>query len=130
MAVRRRRPEARGWGRPWAGVAAVIEVTAEASHGVDGFPGEFLQTVERGIDTMHERIRVHLLCPLAKRVQLGSLAGVGFDVRNAHRVVVSHDEKQDRPLQPLGLIELEFRDRKLVGIAIRGHAVSAHICGR
>ena len=68
---------------------------------------------------MHWRIRLHLFCPLAKRVQLLSLGAVGFNVRITHQMVISHDEEQDRPFKPLGLIEFELRDGELGGIAFR-----------
>ena len=67
---------------------------------------------------MHWRTWLHLLGPLAERVQLLSVAGVGFNVRLAERVFGSHDEEQDGPAQALGLIELKFGDGELAGIAV------------
>ena len=65
------------------GKGSSVQVTAEIGDGVDGLFLEFLQTVESGIDAMHRRIRLHLLGPLAERVQLPSFGGVGFNVRFA-----------------------------------------------
>ena len=46
---------------------------------------------------MHLRT-LHLFGPLAKRVQLLFLGGVGLDVRFRQQVFVSHDEEQNRPV--------------------------------
>jgi hypothetical protein len=81
-------------------------VTAEISDGLDGFRSEVLHAVEGGIDAMDGRAWLHLFCPLAKCVQLLSLAGVELNVRFTQEVFVSHDEEEDGPVQPLGFIEL------------------------
>ena len=107
-----------GVGRGARGNGSCVKVTAETGDGVDSLFLEFLQSVESGVDAMHRRTWLHLLGPLAKHFQLLFLAGVGFNIRFAHQVIVPHDKKQDRPVQPLGFVELNFRKGELGRIAV------------
>jgi hypothetical protein len=54
----------------------------------------------------------------AKGIELLPFVRIEFDVLFKDRMLLIHNEEQNRPLQPHRFVELEFRNQLLIGIAI------------
>jgi len=68
---------------------------------------------------MHVRVMRHLLGTLTEVGQFFQLRRICFDVPPNHLMFIAHDEQEDRSIQSLRLIELEFGYRKILRISYR-----------
>ena len=79
---------------------------------------------EDAVNAMNRIVWTRGLRALTKGLELLYVLGIDLDTRFHHRMLVAHEENQDRQAEPLRSLKLQFGDRQAFGVHVANGCLS------